>query len=213
MTMLHERKKKALIDAGVGIAKTIQDLSVIRDSGFAVALYQRQPDRNILGWLERLDPDRLPKARVILPPNRISEILEQICDISDTPDCEERKRLIDDVTELAAAFGNLMKAGHLRLRIDVVTTNSCKKFHIDRIAARLLCTYRGIGTQYGFATDKIEPDYLLTVATGSPIVLRGRLWPEATKSGILHRSPPIKGTGEYRFILVLNPIFDSETEV
>jgi len=150
---------------------------------------------------------------VILPPNRISETLEQICDTSDIPDVEERKRLIDGVTELAAAFGNLLKAGHLRLRLDVVTANSCKKFHIDQIAARLLCTYRGTGTQYGFATDGIEPDHLLTVATGSPIVLRGRLWPEAPKSGTLHRSPPIEGTGEYRFILVLNPIFDSETEV
>ena len=213
MTILHKKTKKGVFDVGVGVVRTIQDLTVIRDPGCAVALCQRQPDRNVLEWLERLDSDRLPKARVILPPDRISEALEQICDISDTPDCEERKRLIDDVTELAKVFADLMKAAHLRLRFDVVTTNSCKKFHIDRITARLLCTYRGTGTQYGFSVDETEPDHILTVPTGSPIVLRGSLWPETPKSGILHRSPPIEGTGEYRSILVLDPIFDLEKEM
>ena len=213
MTILHKKTKKGVFDVGVGVVRTIQDLAVIRDPGCAVALCQRQPDRNVLEWLERLDSDRLPKARVILPPDRISEALEQICDSSDTPDCEERKRLIDDVTKLAKVFADLMKAAHLRLRFDVVTTNSCKKFHIDRITARLLCTYRGTGTQYGVSIDGPEPDHILTVPTGSPIVLRGSLWPETPKSGILHRSPPIEGTGEYRSILVLDPIFDLEKEM
>lgn len=213
MIMLHEKTKKAVVDVGVGVAKTIQDLAVIRDPGCAVALCQRQPDRNVLAWLKTLDSDRLPKARVILPPDRISEALEQICDISGTPNCEERRRLIEDVTELAKAFADLMKAAHLRLRLDVVTTNSCKKFHIDRITARLLCTYRGTGTQYGFSIDGTEPGQTLTVPTGSPIVLRGSLWPETPKSGILHRSPPIEGTGEYRSILVLDPIFELEKEL
>ena len=213
MTILHKKTKKGVFDVDVGVVRTIQDLAVIRDPGCAVALCQRQPDRNVLEWLERLDSDRLPKARVILPPDRISEALEQICDISDTPDCEERNRLIDDVTKLAKVFADLMKTTHLRLRFDVVTTNSCKKFHIDRITARLLCTYRGTGTQYGFSLDGAEPDHILTVPTGSPIVLRGSLWPETPKSGILHRSPPIEGTGEYRSILVLDPIFDLEKEM
>jgi hypothetical protein len=207
MTMLHKKTKKNV--AGVGVARTIQDLAIIREPGCAAAFCQRPPDRNVLAWLESLDSDRLPKARVILPPGRISEALEQICDISDTPDCEERNRLIDDVTELAKAFTKLMKAAHLRLRLDVVTTNSCKKFHIDQITARLLCTYRGRGTQYGFSIDGAEPEQILTVPTGSPIVLRGSLWPETPNSGILHRSPPIEGTGEFRSILVLDPIFDS----
>ena len=213
MTILHKKTKKAVFDVGVGVVRTIQDLAVIRDPGCAVALCQRQPDRNVLEWLERLDSDRLPKARVILPPDRINDALEQICDISDTPDCEKRKRLIDDVTKLAKVFADLMKTAHLRLRFDVVTTNSCKKFHIDRITARLLCTYRGTGTQYGVSIDGPEPDHILTVPTGSPSVLRGSLWPETPKSGILHRSPPIEGTGEYRSILVLDPIFDLEKEM
>ena len=213
MTMLDEKTKKAIVDAGVGVAKTIQDLAFIRDPGCAVALCQRHPDRNVLEWLERLDSDRLPKARVILPPDRISEALEQICDISDTPECEERNQLIDDVTKLAKVFAELMKTDHQQLRYGMVKTESCTTFHVDRSTARLLCTYRGTGTQYGFSIDGPEPDHILTVPTGSPIVLRGSLWPETPKSGILHRSPPIEGTGEHRSILVLDPIFDLEKEM
>ncbi|MEM6422079.1 MAG: DUF1826 domain-containing protein, partial [Pseudomonadota bacterium] len=44
--------------------------------------------------------------------------------------------------------------------------------------------------------------------TGMPILLRGKLWPESPASGIVHRSPPIEGTGATRLVLVLDPIFD-----
>ncbi|GGG66682.1 hypothetical protein GCM10011415_11900 [Salipiger pallidus] len=53
---------------------------------------------------------------------------------------------------------------------------------------------------------------VLTVPTGSPIVLRGTRWPESPLSGLLHRSPPIAGTGETRLLLVLDPVEDSERD-
>jgi len=49
--------------------------------------------------------------------------------------------------------------------------------------------------------------------TGAPILLRGTLWPEHPRSGLLHRSPPIEGTGETRLVLVLDPVDDPEEEV
>ncbi|WP_306043585.1 DUF1826 domain-containing protein [Mameliella sp. MMSF_3455] len=42
----------------------------------------------------------------------------------------------------------------------------------------------------------------------APIVLRGTHWPEKPLSGLLHRSPPIEGTGRVRFVLVLDPVDD-----
>lgn len=49
--------------------------------------------------------------------------------------------------------------------------------------------------------------------TGAPIPLRGTLWPEGPRSGLLHRLPPIEGTGETRLVLVLDPVDDPEEEV
>ncbi len=34
------------------------------------------------------------------------------------------------------------------------------------------------------------------------------LWPEQPASGLLHRSPPIEGTGETRLVLVLDGVMD-----
>ena len=47
----------------------------------------------------------------------------------------------------------------------------------------------------------------------APILLRGTLWQERPRTGLLHRSPPIEGTGETRLVLVLDPIDDPEEVV
>ncbi|ESQ13779.1 MAG: hypothetical protein N838_33160, partial [Thiohalocapsa sp. PB-PSB1] len=52
-----------------------------------------------------------------------------------------------------------------------------------------------------------------TVPTGAPILLRGTLWPEQPKSGLLHRSPPIEGSGETRLLLVLDPMDGPEDDI
>ena len=116
--------------------------------------------------------------------------------------------LVNDVAALAEVLREIMPTSHLQMRFDVVTTNACRKFHIDAVTARLVCTYRGTGTQYGISTDGAEPQKIFTVPTGAPILLRGTLWPEPPRSGLLHRSPPIEGTGETRLVLVLDPIID-----
>ncbi len=208
MTLVRERVEE--VRTGVAVADTAEDLSAIHRPGCAAAIWRRPPLPGFQSWIDALAPERLPKARVILRPENLRETVIHICDASGTPDCRERERLVDDVSALADIFVDLIPAPYLRLRFDVITTNACRKFHIDAVTARLICTYRGTGTQYGISTDGAEPRHVYTVPTGVPILLRGTLWPEGPKSGLLHRSPPIEGTGETRLVLVLDPVFDSE---
>lgn len=191
---------------GVGVAGVPEGLSVIRRPGCAAAIWRRHAQPSFQSWINGLEPEQLPKARVILRPENVREAAFQICEVSGTPDSAERAMLIDDAAALADIFAGLIRTPYLRLRFDVVTTNACRKFHIDAVTARLICTYRGTGTQYGISTDGAQPRRVFTVPTGAPILLRGTLWPERPKSGLLHRSPPIDGTGETRFVLVLDPI-------
>lgn len=128
------------------------------------------------------------------------------------PDCSERDLLIEDTAALAAIFASVMDSTYLRLRFDVVNTNACRKFHVDAVTARLVCTYRGTGTQYGISENGEDPDQIMTAPTGSPIILRGSRWPETPLSGLLHRSPPIAGTGATRLLLVLDSIEDPAEE-
>jgi hypothetical protein len=204
MSYLREEVRDAAI--GVGVSETPEGLSAIRHPGCAAAIWRRQSLAGFRSWIDGLDPAQLPSARVVARAGDARDVAQQICEASGTPEGPERARLIDDIGALADIFAGLMGAGWLRLRLDVVTTNACRKFHIDAVTARLVCTYRGAGTQYGISTDGAEPRRVFTVPTGAPVVLRGTRWPGGLRSGLLHRSPPIEGTGETRLVLVLDPV-------
>lgn len=197
---------------GVGVADTPEGVSVLYRPGCAAAIWRRQPLPEFQSWIDGLDPDLLPRGRVILRSQAVRDAAAAICDASRMPADPERDRLLDDIAALADVFAGLMRARWLRLRLDAVSTNACRRFHIDAVTARLVCTYRGTGTQYGISTDGAEPRRIFTVPTGAPILLRGTLWPEHPRAGLLHRSPPIEGTGETRLVLVLDPVDDPEEE-
>lgn len=191
----------------VAVADTPEELSAIHKPGSAAAIWRRQPLPTFQTWIDALDPARLPQARLILRPADVRAAGSELCAAAGTPECPERDLLIDDICALADIFVGLMPSPFLRLRLDVVTTDACRKFHIDAVTARLVCTYRGRGTQYGIGKN---PRRIFTVATGAPVLLRGTLWPETPRSGLLHRSPPIAGTGETRLVLVLDPVDDPQ---
>ena len=204
MTLAHDVEENVAI--GVGVLDTPEGLSAIHRPGCAGAIWRRSPLPGFQSWIDALEPEVLPTGCMVLRPEDVRDAAFQICEASGTPDCTERTWLIDDAAALAEILAGQMGAPYLRLRFDVVTTNACRKFHIDAVTARLVCTYRGTGTQYGISIDGAEPRRVSTVPTGAPILLRGTLWPEHPKSGLLHRSPPIEGTGETRLMFVLDPL-------
>lgn len=197
----------------VHIGDARDDLATILQPECAASIWRRQVPRDVQTMLDGLPAERLPRGRVILPMEEVGLALEELFDASDLPKGADRDWLKEDITSLADMFANLMMSPYLRLRLDAVTTNACRRFHIDALTARLVCSYRGTGTQYGISDDGQDPNRVFTVQTGAPILLRGTLWPEKPASGLLHRSPPIEGTGETRLVLVLDPIFDPDIEV
>ena len=185
-------------------------LSAIRSAGCAAAIWHRDPLTEFQAWIDTLEPAMLPTFRTTLRPERVRQAVTQVCEICDTPVCANRDRLIDDVAAMADIFADLMSAPYVALRLEAVTSDACRKFHIDALTARLICTYRGPGTQYGIAVNGAQPESIATVPTGSPLVLRGTLWPEQPPASLRHRSPPIKGSGQTRLVLVLDAVADLE---
>ena len=170
---------------GVAVADTPEELYVIQRPGCAAAIWQRQPPHSFQSWLDRLAPDHLPNGRIVLRNEAVSDAVTQLCDIAQTPECAQRRQPVDDVTALAEIFADVMQSRYLRLSLQAVQTNACRKFHIDAV----------------------------TVPTGAPVLLCGTLWPGQPSSGVLHRSPPIEGTDETRLILVLDPVSDPEDAI
>ena len=201
---------KAVQPNGVSVVRDERGLESFRDSACAAAIWHREMPVDVTAWLSNLEAGALPNGRVVLQTKAVEDTVRHHCDIAGMPRGTQRDWLIADISNLAQGFAALMRAPYLRLRLQAVATNACRKFHLDAITGRLVCTYRGTGTQYGTSDQGEDPKQIFTVATGDPILLRGTLWPADPSSGLLHRSPPIEGTGETRLVLVLDPIFDLE---
>ncbi|MEL6373601.1 MAG: DUF1826 domain-containing protein [Pseudomonadota bacterium] len=199
--------------AGVRVVTSANGMAHIRQPDCAAVVWQREPLTSFQAWINALDPSHLPRTRIVLRPAAVRDAVIHACDQAQMPESPQRTILADDISALAAAFADLTQAAFVRLRLDVVNTDACRKFHVDAISSRLICTYRGTGTQYGVARDGEQPDRVFTAPVGAPLVLRGKLWPAKQPSRLLHRSPPIAGTGETRLVLVVDPLDDATEDV
>lgn len=117
--------------------------------------------------------------------------------------------LIADVAMLAEHFCNALGLARLEVRLEVVTTDSCRKFHADYVSARLITTYVGPGTDWLDTPDAEAaargetPGRINRMKPGDVGLFKGKL---ATLHPAIHRSPPISQSGETRLLLVLNPV-------
>jgi len=104
-----------------------------------------------------------------------------------------------------------------------ITTDKCKKFHVDYVMLRLLVTYAGPGTE--IAPDSMvnrkaleepahchieanaailrDPSGVVHANAGDVVVLRGNAWPKKEGLGVVHRSPPVEDRGLRRLVLTL----------
>lgn len=117
------------------------------------------------------------------------------------------RALTEDVALLAHLFCSALDIEDLEVRLEIVTTDSCCKFHADYVVGRLITTYVGPGTQWLCQDDadraraSDEPREINQLAPGDVGIFKGRL---ATDHPAIHRSPPIATANGPRLLLVLN---------
>ncbi|MDP4605377.1 MAG: DUF1826 domain-containing protein, partial [Erythrobacter sp.] len=116
--------------------------------------------------------------------------------------------LIADAVMLTGMFCQALDLARFELRLEVVRTDSCRKFHADYVRARLITTYVGEGTDWLDETQaarvaaRAEPSQINRMATFDVGLFKGKL---ATDHPAIHRSPPIAESGGVRLLMVLNP--------
>jgi len=193
-------------DAVTGVARgeTPDVLSRIGEPGQAAAIWERGRAQGFAAWIDALPPALLPSLRGGCPVARAADLAMHACDMAGMPDAPGRNTLCDDIAALAEIFGQVTGCDDLCLRLDVVQGDACRRFHLDNVPVRLLCTYRGRGTEYGLARAGGDPDPVMQMAAGDAALFRGGTWPCAAPSRLVHRSPPIAGRGETRLLLVLD---------
>jgi hypothetical protein len=122
--------------------------------------------------------------------------------------------IVADVAAQARRFADVSGTTHVGLKLELVRDNACRKLHHDYVAHRLVCTYRGPGTQWltreheaplGAEREVVPDDWLTSIPRFASSIFAGLLLPGARP--ILHRSPPIAGTGDVRLVLTINEPF------
>ena len=183
-------------------------LQTIKSPGIAAAIWERKPLPGFLDWIGALPARNLPRLRTLVPVGAVEPCVQSACDLAGIADGAFRDLLASDLAALSLIMAEVMASPMLHLRLEVITTNSCRRFHIDNMTARMLCTYRGRGTQLAQVGRE---DWPQQISTGSVTLLRGTRWPQET-TRLLHRSPPIEGTGETRLLAVIDPAGDYRVE-
>ena len=122
--------------------------------------------------------------------------------------------LAEDIVDKADMMAQLTGAPELRVKLDVIEDDHCRKFHVDNVRLRLVTTYRGPGTEWisprlssTLAPGSLPPDDAIRhLPTGHVAVMRGGKGATPDRPGVLHRSPVIAGTGIVRLFLAIDEL-------
>lgn len=146
----------------VSIAETNvpERLDTICRDDVEVAIWRRTLAASLCDWLDGLPADKLPSIRATVTASEIGSAVDAVCDRYGTPNGFHRRLWIDDIAGLTARFAEIMQLQDVDFRLDVINTDACARFHADNVRARLICTYRGPGTEYGPARPDSGSDPL-----------------------------------------------------
>lgn len=184
-------------------------LSAILMPPINLAIWQRKVDPRLATWVEALDLSVVDDIRFTCDIADLAPVLADAAAEAGYP--EDSVRLRGDIVTLARNFAGLMDDPRVEIRLEIVETDACHKFHADYVAVRLITTYRGPGTQWLSATDAealkggspLSDIEIRQIETGEVALFKGRVW--SPDNAIIHRSPPVAGTGAQRLVLVINP--------
>jgi len=171
----------------------------------AASIWTRVAEPRFQSWIDGLPVEKLPRLKTVLPIHLAEAAVLSACEAAGTPAGPEQDMLAGDVGALALMVAKTLRVEQVRLRLDVSDDTMCPKFHTDNVLARLLCSYRGPGTDYVPEGAEDDPGRIRQVRTGAVALFRGGRWPDEERTGLLHRSPAVPQEIGARLLLVIDP--------
>ena len=147
-----------------------------------------------------------------------SELTKALSRLEQSFSPEEARWLQEDILFWTREFTALQPDVPVRVWLEEVTHDNCRAYHADFVTLRLLCTYRGPGTQWldnetvaplrdgrrlRGDTCCLQPQSLETGWVG---LLKGERMEGNAGKGLVHRSPPLP-EGKSRLLLRLDAGF------
>lgn len=202
----------------VRVCSTPSELSAIHSSSVNLAVWERSVPPAIESGLDGLVPEDLPQFTASLKKSRVRSQLRRSLTAAPTLPDEIEAFLLHDCNRLVEIFFSLTQAAEVLAKLSVIGDDACRYFHHDARSVRLLCTYRGPGTEWlpnafvdrtavgsgnnaRICKDDRQIRRLARFAVG---LLKGRSYPRNLGNGLIHRSPPIATKRETRLLLCLD---------
>lgn len=182
-----------------------------------LAQWRRPADPIITDWLNEHASNLGSGLRQTLAPG-------QQPDLGRLPAGAGREALADDIALLADMLAELLDATTIGYRLEVVGKAMCPRLHVDRVGIRMLCTYRGPGTEW-VEDASVDRRFLGAASGGQPdevsglllaghsiesippfavALLKGSLWQGNDGRGIVHRSPAVAADEAPRVLLAMD---------
>ncbi len=189
----------------------------IVNPGVNLCLWQRPALPAVTGELSSLKASHLPDVRCWTSSASFDDDLSTLLQQQGL-DPFAFKNWRTDLRRLADPFFSISEGRDVALRLETTDDDGCRRFHVDRTRLRLLCTYRGPGTEW--LTDaQVDREAQRTGAPNERIIrfgepsrfepfwvgiLKGDAYPGNAGRGLVHRSPPIAGSGQTRVLFCLD---------
>lgn len=118
--------------------------------------------------------------------------------LREAADLHGYEAFVADVTWLVAAYTCLVGARRVGLRLRVLDSPMCPRFHVDNVPLRLLTTYVGPGSEWlqervsrrgELHTAQPSVDNIQQLQAGEVAILKGEKWQGNEGVGLVHRSP------------------------
>lgn len=133
--------------------------------------------------------------------------------------------LTSDVSFWVDVLAEITGSERVGVRLARLSSAMCPRFHVDRVALRVVCTYEGRGTEYvseehvnrhwlGHAAKGApdeasgllsSPGHVLAAEPGDVVLLKGDTWDGNAGRAAVHRSPAASAASP-RLVMTLDPL-------
>lgn len=172
-------------------------------SPFSLAIWERARLADINRELAPLTATGLPRSSTRLHTGRIEQALVDLIDAHGYDAKSLFPAWLADMTRLSRLFFELANGQPVTARLETLAGTGCPRFHVDHSYLRLVCSYRGPGTEWledaqvdreaqatGAPNEAIirfgQPGRIPTFAVG---LMKGNRFPGYGDAGLVHRSP------------------------
>ena len=195
------------------LAQGEADFREIHASEKNLVLWRRSADPTVSSLLDDIDLPSDFSLRRELSPIGATERLEMEFDAMDISPSHGRRKWAADIARLLSLFCHVAGTRRAVLRLEVVADDACRLFHTDNVSMRMVCTYRGLGTEWlpnAFVNRQnlCQGDNDLVCRDWNAVQHLKPFWVALMKgkraAGLIHRSPPF--AGEPRVFLCLDPV-------